>query len=148
MERDVLALTPAATGGWTAELSCLHVQRIEATAPRPSIGSTLDCPRCDRAELPEGLQIVRATATWAEGSMPAALRRAHRVASGRWGRLRVEEGQVRFRAATTPPFDVLIGPGGAQPIPPGVDHDVEPQGPVRFFVEFLEKPPLAPDDAR
>lgn len=122
------------------ELSCLHAERLgPADREEPGIGSTADCSRCDRAELPDGLTVVRQTAQWDETTMPAALRRAHRVAAGRWGRLRVVEGQVRFRAATTPPLDVLVGPGGAQGIPPEVDHDVEPHGHVRFCVEFLEK---------
>ena len=41
---------------------------------------------------------------------------------------------MRFRMAT---LDTVVEAGGSQPIPPQVDHDVEPQGPVRFFVEFL-----------
>lgn len=101
------------------------------------IGTPLDCPLCDRAELPEGLELKRTTAVWDQDTMPAALRRAHRVAPATWGRLRVELGSLRFRAATEPPLDVVVGPGRAQPIPPEVEHHVEPQGAVRFFVEFL-----------
>ena len=69
--------------------------------------------------------------------MPTALRRAHRVASGTWGRLRVDQGRLRFVAQTTPVTDVIVDAGRPQAIPPDVEHFVEPQGPVRFAVEFL-----------
>ena len=39
----------------------------------------LERPLCDRAELPEGLRWVRTSAVWDEETMPAGLRRAHRV---------------------------------------------------------------------
>jgi tellurite resistance-related uncharacterized protein len=139
VERRIVAVREE-DGVRVVELSCLHVKRVgPADGGEPGIGSTADCRRCDRAELPDGLTVVRRTTHWDETTMPAALRRAHRVAAGRWGQLRVEQGQVRFRAATTPPLDVLVGPGRVQPIPPEVDHDVEPGGHARFCVEFLEK---------
>jgi tellurite resistance-related uncharacterized protein len=71
--------------------------------------------------------------------MPLALRRNHRVAKGTWGRLQVHDGQMRFRADTHPPLDVIVVPGSPQPIPPDVVHHVEPIGPVRFAVEFLRR---------
>ena len=59
------------------------------------------------------------------------------MAAGTWGRLRVDRGRLRFRAETQPPLDVVVVPGAPQPIPPEVEHRVEPQGQVRFAVEFL-----------
>jgi tellurite methyltransferase len=153
MQRAITGFSADEEGDWVAELACLHGQHVrhrppmwpnpwveddEARAAR--VGTTLDCPLCDRAELPDGLQAVRTTPVWDATSMPAALRRSHRVASGTWGLLRVEEGRLRFRAATTPPIDVVLGPGEPQPIPPEVDHDVAPEGPVRFSVTFLAAP--------
>jgi tellurite resistance-related uncharacterized protein len=69
--------------------------------------------------------------------MPAGLRRAHRLAAGSWGRLQVEQGELRFRAQTRPALDVLLATAAAQAIPPEVEHEIEPHGSVRFFVEFL-----------
>ena len=133
-----------------AELACLHGQHIRHKPPfrlapwvldeagrAARIGTPLHCPLCDRAELPGGLTVLRTTAVWDEQTVPTALRRAHRVPSGTWGRLRVEQGTVRFVAATSPPIDVRVEAGGAQPIPPDVEHHVEPVGAVRFAVEFL-----------
>lgn len=145
-----------------AELSCLHRQHVRHRPPWRSapwvldaaeraarVGSPLDCPLCDRAELPDGLRVVRTTETWDERTMPAALRRDHRVAAGTWGRLRVEEGRLRFTTAAVPTIDVpaidvpaidaVVAAGQVQPIPPEVPHRVEPLGAVRFAVEFLRR---------
>ncbi len=139
-------------GDWVAELSCLHRQHvrhrppfweaawIEGAAERLArIGEPLDCPLCDRAQLPEGLHRVRTTATWDAETVPAALRRAHRIAPGAWGLLEVEAGEVRFRAGTEPPLDIHVTPSHPQPIPPEVDHHVEPIGDARFHVTFLTR---------
>ena len=150
MHRTIVGFHQDGAGEWIAELSCLHRQHVRHQPPfrvapwvlvdaerAGRIGAPLDCPLCDRAELPEGLEVVRTTPVWHERSMPAGLRRAHRVARGVWGRLHVQEGRLRFRAATQPPLDVEVGPGQSQPIPPETDHDIEPQGTERFFVQFL-----------
>jgi tellurite resistance-related uncharacterized protein len=69
--------------------------------------------------------------------MPIALRRAHRVASGLWACLRVDQGRLRFVAQTTPVVDVVVDMHHPQGIPPDVEHFIEPQGPARFAIEFL-----------
>jgi hypothetical protein len=53
----------------------------------------------------------------------------------------VGRGRLRFVAHTTPVLDVVVEAGEAQPIPPDVEHAIEPQGPVRFSIEFLAPPP-------
>jgi tellurite methyltransferase len=137
-------------GEWVAELSCLHGQHVRHRPPfqeRPwvlseagraeRIGAELDCPLCDRAELPEGLTVARTAGPFDATTLPAGLRRAHRVADHTWGLLRVVDGSVRFTLATEPPTDVVLAAGDQQPIPPGVDHAVSVDGPVRLVVEFL-----------
>ena len=150
MQRTIVGFHQDDAGEWVAELSCLHRQHVRHQPPfrvapwvlvdaerAARVGAPLDCPPCDRAELPEGLEVVRTTPVWDEHSMPDGLRRAHRVARGVWVRLHVLEGSLRFRAATQPPLDLRLGPGQVQAIPPETDHDVEPQGAVRFSVQFL-----------
>ena len=146
----MLALTRDEDGDWVAHLDCLHRQHVRHDPPMrfaewvvddaeraARIGGPLDCPLCDRAELPADLVVLRVTDTWTESTMPGGLRRDHRVARETWGNLVVEAGRLRFRAATSPPIDRVVGAGGEQPIPPDVVHSVEPLGPVRFRVEFL-----------
>ena len=150
MQRAMTGFRRDDEGAWIAELSCLHRQHIrhdppfweaawiedeEAHARR--IGEPLDCPLCDRAELPDGLQPSRTTATWDASTVPAALRRHHRVAAETWGLLEVEAGEVRFQAETTPPLDVIVTSDHPQPIPPELDHRIEPSEDARFHITFL-----------
>ena len=153
VERSAVGFVQDDDGDWVVELDCFHRQHVRHNPPFRSaawvldeasraehVGTAFDCASCDRAELPDDLEVVRVTDTWDETTLPPGLRRRHRVAAGTWGRIRVEAGSLGFRAATTPPIDVVLGPGASQPIPPGVEHDVEPQGPVRLGVEFLRPP--------
>jgi tellurite methyltransferase len=149
MERAMTGFHRDEVGDWVAELSCGHNQHVrhhppfqsrpwvlEATGRAERIGGRLDCPLCDRAELPDATRLVRASASWDERTTPVGLRQAHRVAPSTWGRIVVERGRLRFSAATTPPLDVLLEQGSTQAIPPEVDHHVEPCGPVSFRIDF------------
>jgi len=137
-------------GDWVAELSCGHGQHVRNRPPsqvrawvldadgrRTRIGTSVDCPRCDRAELPNGLRLVRSSPEWDEHTIPAGLRRTHRLAAGTWGRIEVRDGQLRFTARTEPPLDLVLGHGSTQAIPPEIEHDVQPLGTVRFSIQFL-----------
>lgn len=151
MKRAITAFVDDANE-WVAILDCLHRQHVRhrppfRTAPwvrddaarEARIGTDLDCPLCDRTELPDGLEVVRRTDTWDAETVPVGLRRDHRVGAGTWGLLHVVAGEVRFQARTTPPTDVVVA-GRMQPIPPGVEHHVEPTSDARFYVEFLRPP--------
>ena len=137
-------------GGWVAELSCLHGQHIRHRPPfqnRPwvltdegrqqHLGTDIDCPLCDRAELPGDLRVSRTAGPYDQDTIPSALRKDHVVADGQWGRLRVVEGTVGFRLATEPPIDVRLSAGDHQPIPPGVPHHLVVDGPAVVAVDFL-----------
>jgi tellurite resistance-related uncharacterized protein len=104
------------------------------------IGAEIDCPLCDRAELPEGLEVVGTAGPFDQRSMPAALSRAHRVAGGRWGRLRLIKGAADFSMQTDPPIARRLVAGQSQPIPPDVPHRVSPLGNVSLAVDFLLHP--------
>jgi tellurite resistance-related uncharacterized protein len=117
---------------------------LDGVTRKARLGTVLPCPLCDRAELPNSVVPVR-TSQWDENTLPAGLRRAHQLAAGTWGRIFVRSGRLRFRAATSPPIEVELEAGSAQAIPPGVAHDVEPAGPVRFSLDFLSVP-VEPDD--
>ena len=100
------------------------------------VGTSWNCPLCDRAELPTGLSIARSIGPFDESTLPAGLRRNHRVAERTWGLVRVLSGTVRFSMQTDPPFVIDLGPGDEQPIPPGVLHAVEVTE-ARLEVDFL-----------
>ena len=136
-------------GDWVAELSCLHNQHVRHRPPfqdRPwvldperrqaRVGSVIDCPLCDRAEMPEGLRLLRTAGPWDQETVPAGLCRSHRTGAGVWGLLQVLDGGVAFRLATTPVQDTLLRAGTSQPIPPEVAHEVRIVGPTRLAVQF------------
>ena len=137
-------------GDWVAELSCLHTQHIRHQPPfqeRPwvvtaegrasRVGHEVECPPCDRAELPDGLYLARTAGPFEEHSLPSGLRRDHRVAERTWAILRVLDGSVHFKMATEPPIDRQLLAGDEQPIPPGVFHAVQPDPEGRLAVDFL-----------
>ncbi|MFN0030209.1 MAG: DUF1971 domain-containing protein [Acidimicrobiales bacterium] len=108
--------------------------------------------------MPDGFRLVRTTPEFTDVTTPAGLRRAHRVAPGVWGRLRVLEGGLRFvfehptasdHAGTNQPGTNQPGPdqpaggrdlvsGGTIDIPPDTAHRVEPGPGCRFVVAFYE----------
>ena len=85
--------------------------------------------------LPDGLSHTRTTAEWDADSTPAAIRRAHRVAEGVWGRLCVRAGSVTFVFEDDDERRVVAS-GEHQVIPPARPHHVEPAADARFVVEF------------
>jgi tellurite resistance-related uncharacterized protein len=139
-------------GDWVAELSCLHQQHIRHQPPfweaagildgaqrESRLGAPLDCPLCDRGELPGDLRLVRTTPSWTETTVPPALRRNHRIAAGTWGVLHVEHGLLRYAVETEPTLTVDLPAGAERAIPPEVDHHVEIPGRVRFHLDFLTR---------
>ena len=159
MLRTIVGFVADEHGDWVALLDCLHRQHVrhrppfhpapwveDAESRAQRIGTPLACPLCDRCELPADLHVVRTTPTWDDRTMPDALRRAHRIAGGIWGVLRVTSGSLRFVADTDPRTDVAVGPASPQAIPPDVEHHVEPTPGTRFAIELLG--PTRPDRGR
>jgi tellurite methyltransferase len=137
-------------GDWVAELSCRHSQHVrhhppfrerswveDAAGRRAHIGTPIDCPRCDGAELPDGLQLARIAGPFDQDTIPAGLHRDHRVAEHTWAVVNVLEGAIDLELATDPPQLLHLAAGDAQPIPPTVAHRVITTGPVRLEIRFL-----------
>lgn len=156
MERSIVGFHADAEGDWVAELDCGHCQHVRHRPPfqeRPwvldapgragRLGTPIDCPLCTRAELPEGLRVASRSPTWDAESLPSGLRRSHRLAHGRWGRLVVERGRLVFSARTSPPIERVVQAGEDQAIPPEIGHHVEPSDDARLWIEFLEVVPYA-----
>ena len=154
MERGIVGFELDADGDWVAVLVCGHRQHVRHRPPfqvRPwvldeagraaHLGTSLGCPLCDAGEMPAGLRFAWRTPEWDVRSLPADLRRAHRLASGTWGLLVMRRGRVVFRAATSPPIERVLGPGADQAIPPGVEHELDPADDARFVIEFYDVVP-------
>ena len=87
-------------------------------------------------ELPREAIAVRRTPTFDQESLPDGLLRAHQIADGTWGVLRVERGDITFvwESPDTPPRRMSIG--DHQVIPPRIPHHLEVDGEVRVHIEF------------
>jgi tellurite resistance-related uncharacterized protein/ribosomal protein S18 acetylase RimI-like enzyme len=90
-------------------------------------------------QLPAAAVPYRRTSEFDEQSVPQGLRRAHSTKPGVWGRIRVLEGRLLYRILPERGGgeEVELVPGTDGIIEPAVQHQVEPLGRVRFFVEFL-----------
>jgi tellurite methyltransferase len=150
VQRSIVGFHQDDEGAWVAELSCLHNQHVRHRPPfqeRPwvlddeersaHVGMGLDCPLCDRAEMPDGLTLARTAGPFDADTLPAALLNRHRVAERTWGCLGVLEGEIGFAMEVEPPLDVRLQAGAHQPIPPGVPHRLMPAGPFRLTIEFF-----------
>lgn len=87
------------------------------------------------ALLPSGLVAYRRTPVFDQDSLPAGLRREHRTKPGVWALVHVLEGRLAYRSSEPAGAETLT-PGNPGVIRPEQPHEVEPLGPVRFFVEF------------
>ncbi len=94
--------------------------------------------------LPPDVTPYRRTAEFTEATVPRGLLRAHTTKVGAWGVIHVMEGRLAYRIIDPrrPGSDTVLTPD----TPPGVVeptilHEVEPLGPVRFYVEFHRREP-------
>jgi tellurite resistance-related uncharacterized protein len=90
-------------------------------------------------QLPSDVHPYRRTDVFTEETVPAALRRAHNTKAGVWCLIHVLEGRLAYRITdpNRPAAEQLLTPDVPPGVvEPGVLHEVEPLGPVRFFVEF------------
>jgi uncharacterized protein YeaO (DUF488 family)/tellurite resistance-related uncharacterized protein len=89
--------------------------------------------------LPAPARPYRRTDVFTEATVPAGLLRAHTTKPGVWGLIHVLEGRLAYRVLDPrrPSSETVLTPQ-APPgvVEPTISHEVEPLGPVRFFVEF------------
>ncbi len=152
MRRRILSFRQDDAGDWVAELSCLHRQHVRHRPPfhdrawvlddvqrRQRVGSELDCPLCDRAELPGDLVIIRSAGPFDAETLPPGLRGTHLVAAERWGLLRVVRGIVGIDLYLDPPTRLRLDAGTAQAIPPEVPHLVSLDPDAVIEIDFLAR---------
>jgi tellurite resistance-related uncharacterized protein len=88
--------------------------------------------------LPPDVAPYKRTPVFDQDTVPAGLRRSHSTKAGVWGVIQVLEGRLRYRIYE-PASEQILSPGGPGLVWPAQLHEVEPLGPVRFFVEFHAK---------
>lgn len=149
MKRAIEAFHQDTFGDWVADLGCGHGQHVRHQPPfrmrewvltaegrATFLGVELDCVRCDRLELPADMVPYSRSADFDETTVPARLLAEHSTKSGVWGVLHVLAGALTY--VVEPPLarEVLVKAGDTAVIVPEVKHRVQPEGTVRFFVEF------------
>lgn len=154
--RRMLAFERDEGGEWVARLECGHRRHVRHRPPLSSypwiadeagraakIGASIECDRCARSEVPDEARVYRRTEIFDERSLPSGLRRPHRTRAGVWGRVDVLAGRLRL---TMPALgiDAVIEAGDQAILPPELEHQVEPLGPVRLQIAFLR---VGPDPA-
>jgi tellurite resistance-related uncharacterized protein len=90
--------------------------------------------------LPDDATPYRRTGEFSESTVPDALRRRHTTKPGVWGRICVVEGTLRYRILEPHAEEHVLSADVPGIVEPGVLHEVEPLGTVRFYVEFLRRP--------
>lgn len=117
----------------------LFSAKAEMIAQSLSLGAAAHQGRLPAATaLPPDVQLYGRTPTFTEATTPAGLQQAHSTAPGVWGRIVVEAGALRYRI-TDParvPVETVLRPDEPGVVEPTIRHEVAPQGPVRFHVEF------------
>jgi tellurite resistance-related uncharacterized protein len=150
MLRAMLGFHEDAEGHWVAELACGHSQHVRHQPPftlRPwvltaegradRVGQQLDCPLCDRREMPTGHVAYKRTAAFRRETIPAGLLHQHETKRGVWAILCVSSGNLEFFETTAAgETRTALAAGATQVILPEVQHRVAPQGEVEFSVEF------------
>jgi tellurite resistance-related uncharacterized protein len=151
MDREIAAFHLDEAGDWVAELSYGHNQHVRHRPPfqqrgwvvddharAARVGTALQCPLCDRAELPTSVRRRRTTPRWTGATVPAALRRRHRLSANTWGRLDVHGGSVLFHMDADPSWERTLRVGDGQVIPPEVDHWIVPGPNTELSITFFE----------
>jgi tellurite methyltransferase len=154
MLRPITGYHQDEAGDWVAELGCGHAQHVRHRPPffsRPwvttpegrdsMLGTELDCVRCDRLELPEGLLAYKRTAEFDETSTPEGLRKDHSTKAGVWGVIHVVSGHLRYVIDDMLGRELHLDADTPGVVAPEVRHHVELEGPVRFYVEFYRRRP-------
>ena len=90
--------------------------------------------------LPLNAVPYQRTRDFSEVTVPDALRRRHTTKPGVWGRICVLEGFLRYRILEPRQEEHTLSPELPGIVEPEVPHEVQPLGPVRFYVEFLRSP--------
>lgn len=89
--------------------------------------------------IPAGLSPYKRTPEFTETTVPAGLLKAHATKEGVWGLIQVLEGELVYRVVDPrrEPTELTLSPATPGVVEPEILHEVQPNGPVRFHVEFF-----------
>jgi tellurite methyltransferase len=157
MIRRIVGFVMDDEGHFVARIDCGHGQHMRHKPPmtfRPwvlteegraeRVGMDIECPLCDRAEMPAGYAEYKRTAVFDESTVRRGLLGEHRTKVGVWGMLHVIEGEIDFILLEPERSVTTLAAGSTHVIVSGVAHQValrtaHPR--ARFYVAFYGPPP-------
>ena len=88
--------------------------------------------------IPDNVTHYRSSPEFTQDTVPAALQRHHNTAADVGGRINIIEGSLLYRITDprVPAEEVLLTPERHGVVEPGILHEVQVIGPVRFRVDF------------
>jgi tellurite resistance-related uncharacterized protein len=89
--------------------------------------------------IPASATSYKRTPEFTENTVPASLLKAHQTKEGTWGKINVIEGKLRYRILEPKVEEVILSTEKFGVVEPTVLHEVEPEGNVRFHVEFFRE---------
>ena len=90
-------------------------------------------------EIPASATSYKKTPEFTEETVPAGLLKAHQTKEGIWAKINITEGKLRYRILEPEYEEVLLSTKRVGVVEPTILHDVEPEGKVRFHLEFFRE---------
>lgn len=87
--------------------------------------------------IPPEAKPYKQTPEFTEATIPKGLLKDHQTKAGIWGKIVVLDGKLLY-TIQEPHEEILLEPGRDGVVEPTVLHHVQPQGAVRFYVEFYQ----------
>ncbi len=153
MDRPITGFFQDEDGDWVARLSCGHRQHVRHQPPfvdrewsqteegrQKALGGAIDCPLCDRMELPEDVERYKSTPIFTELTIPKALRKEHNTKPGVWGEICILDGKLLYEVLYPELQSFTLDTSSKAFIAPEIPHRVEKIGRVIFRVDFLKLP--------
>lgn len=144
---------------WVAELACFHGQHQRHNPPMISrpwvmtgegrkarIGTTLNCLRCDRRELPEGLTPGHAAIEVNADTQSANDLQARLNPVKQWTLIRVISGSLNLVDGLYDNQPVTIAAGEEMVLVPGLSAQLEAKPAAEFVLSFFEREQARRDD--
>lgn len=88
-------------------------------------------------QIPASAKPYKKTPEFTEETVPPGLLKAHQTKEGTWGKIKVTEGKLTYRILEPEIEEVHLSSEIFGVVEPTILHEVEPQGKVRFHVEFF-----------
>jgi hemoglobin len=136
--QKVTDLCPPAASGLFIEKADMIARSLQLGIATARGGELLTPIKEKDASLPVDAHPYRRTDVFTQDTVPAGLLKSHATKEGVWGLIHVIDGRLALRITDPrrPPSRHELTPESRGLIEPTITHEVEPLGPVRFFVEF------------